>query len=130
MTVSPALTVSGSDVLARERFADAPTDVISAAELLPALASGVADAIEAAAAMIDPSATLGSTLRVSENDAEAPAASTGFVHVTLPVPPGAGAVQLHPGGDETAANVVPDGVACVTATARASLGPPFVTLML
>lgn len=130
MTVSPALTVSGSAVLARERFADVPTDVDSTAELFAGLASGLADAMDAVAATVEPSGTLGSTLTVSENDADAPAASTGLVHVTFPVPPGAGAVQLHPGGAETAAKVVPAGVACVTAADRASLGPPLITLML
>lgn len=117
-------------MLARERFADAPTDVISAAMLFPGVASGVADAIVAVAAIVDPSGTLGRTLTVIENDADAPAASTGFVHVTAPVPPGAGPVQLHPGGAVTAANVVPAGVACDTATVSALLGPPFVTFML
>lgn len=83
----------------------------------------------AVAGMLDPSGVPGATVTDSEKTAEDPLARTGAVHVTGPVPPIGGDVQLQPTGDETAANVVPGGVDCVNDTACASLGPAFATLM-
>jgi len=129
VTVSPAFTVSGSAVVASDRFAEAPTAVAVAAVLFAGIASADAEAIVAEAATDEPSATPGRTFTTSGNEAVAPAASSGLVHVTPPAPPGAGEAQLQPGGAATDAKVVPAGVAVDTDTITASLGPPLMTFM-
>jgi hypothetical protein len=71
--------------------------------------------------------------------AKPPLGSVGAVHVTVPLPPRAGVLQLNgvllPGGPlgpkliscSTETNTAPDGTASVSVTFWASTGPVFVT---
>ena len=57
-----------------------------------------------------------------------PTATSGWVNVTVPVPPTAGAVTVHPAGGVAATKVVPPGIASVTTVSIAALGPALVTV--
>jgi hypothetical protein len=80
-------------------------------------------------AVIVPIATVEGTFSTTTMSAEVPAARFAVsLHVTVPVAPTAGVVQVHPAGASTDWNVVFTGVASVNATPVAAAGPLFVTV--
>lgn len=93
------------------------------------LGSGTAAAMDDDDIRIEPSGAFAGTSTVSEKTATAPAGIAGFVHVIVPPLPIGGVVQLHPGGDEKAAKVVPVGTCCDIEPIVASLGPALVTVV-
>src|ERR1700752_2570236 len=64
---------------------------------------------------------------VSVNEAEAPGASVGVLQLAVPVPPGAGLVQVQPAGAASDWNVVLAGIGIEATASVAVSGPPFVT---
>lgn len=111
-----------------ERSAWALTVVDVIVELLAPFGSAVAEEAVDVDESIEPSAAFAGTSTVSEKTATAPAGIEGLVHVTVPVPPIGGVLQLQPGAGVNAANVVPTGTCCVIEPIVASLGPAFVTV--
>lgn len=93
------------------------------------LGSGTAVAMDEDDVRIEPSGAFAGTSTVSEKTATAPAGIAGFVHVIVPPLPIGGVVQLHPGGGEKAAKVVPVGTCCDIEPIVASLGPALVTVV-
>jgi hypothetical protein len=61
--------------------------------------------------------------------ATAPAARTGVVEVTVPVPPAGGVNDVNPAGAVNDTNVVLAGTTSVSETAKALLGPAFVSVI-
>ena len=80
-------------------------------------------------AVIVPMATVEGTFNTTTMSAELEAARFAVsLHVTVPVAPTAGVVQVHPAGASTDWNVVFTGVASVNTTPAAAAGPLFVTV--
>jgi hypothetical protein len=79
-------------------------------------------------AVIVPAAIVGATFRTTIMSAAVPDATLGSVQLTVPVAPTAGAVQVHPTGAETDANVVLVGVTSVKLAVVAAAGPLLVTV--
>jgi hypothetical protein len=101
--------------------------VLAVAVLLAELGSVVLDAIVAVSTMVVGGPALTVTVRM--NKAGAPTARLALLHVTTPVPPAAGVVQLQPPGDDSDVNMVLAGMASVSVTLAAVLGPLFCTVM-
>src|SRR6187200_1638995 len=108
----PATTVAAPAVFVTARSArSAVTVVVAVTLLLPGVGSAVADATVAVLVMTVPPAVAAPTFTTSVNEALAPLASEGLVEVTVPVPPTAGVVDVHPAGAVNETNVVPAGTA-------------------
>src|SRR5438477_254535 len=105
------------------RSASARTVVVVAAELLARFGSTVAELTVAVLEMIVPSGVVGLTWTASVKVAVAPLASDGLVHVTVPVDPTAGVVQVQPAGLDIDWNVVCAGSGSVIVTLAAAFGP-------
>src|SRR6266851_5087794 len=123
--------VCGSPVFATERSAPALTVVVAVAELFPGTLSVVLLNMVAVLLIVVPLAVFAFTFTTRVKLALAPAANVAMVQLSVPVPPGAGLVQEKAGPAvcviET--NVVFAGVASLSETLWASLGPAFATLM-
>src|SRR5262245_52013444 len=65
--------------------------------------------------------------RTTRVNVDEPTARSGWVNVTVPVPPTAGVAIVHPAGALAATNVVFGGMASVTIVSAAGLGPALVT---
>jgi len=124
----PATTGLGLPVLVTDRSADVLTVVIAVAVLLAGFGSKVAEATVAVFAITVPVTTLALTLTTSVN-IELPTANDGLVQLTVPVPPTAGAVQVHPAGVASETNVVPAGRVSARVADTATLGPAFVAVI-
>jgi hypothetical protein len=105
--------------------------VVAIAELLPGALSVVPLEMVAVLLIVVWSGVFAFTLTTRLKLALAPAASVAMVQDTVPVPPGAGLVHEKAGPEvcviET--NVVFAGVASLSETLWASLGPAFATLI-
>jgi hypothetical protein len=124
--LAPRATGSGESVFVTDRSAEAETVVVSVSELLLGSSSGVADAAVATLLMVVPGAVPGFTFTTSVKAApDTP--NEGLVAVTVPVPPTAGVVAVHPAGAVNDTNVVLAGTASVSVTFAAFEGPEFVT---
>jgi hypothetical protein len=93
-------------------------------EVVLVLTEFAADSEEGAVIVV--AVTLDGTFTTTTMLADAPEAKLGFVHVTFPVEPTAGVVQVHPAGAITDWNVVFGGVAWVRFAVVAATGPLFV----
>jgi len=107
------------------------TVVVASAELFPGTLSVVLLDMVAVLLIVVPLGVFAFTFTTRVKLALALAASVAMVHVTVPVPPGAGLVQEKDGPAVCAieTNVVFAGVASLSETLWASLGPAFATLM-
>src|SRR5262245_63525429 len=114
----PAGTGSGESDTAIDRSAMGwATVVVVLAESFAELGSVVSLATDAAFVMIVPSAVAAPTCTtIVKSSGNWLGASVAFVNVTVPVPPGAGAVVDHPNGAVAETNGVFAGVASVTTT--------------
>src|SRR6185503_1372662 len=115
----PAKTGSGESVLVTAISASAMTVVVAVPVLLAGVGSVVVLAPTALLVITVALGVLAFTFKTTVNTAVSPAATVAFETTTLPVPPTAGAVVLHPEPVVTTAdtNVVFAGVASVTVTA-------------
>ena len=104
------------------------TVIDAAAELLAALGSDASLETDAAVPISVPFPAHQLTLTPIVKTAGAPEASVAAVQLIVPVPPIAGFEQLHPAGDASDRNVVPDGTAPVSTGLAAAPGPLFVTM--
>src|SRR6266852_1789955 len=89
--------VCGSPVFETERSAPALTVVVAIAELFPGTWSVVLLDMVAVLLIVVRSCVFAFTLTTRLKLALAPAANVAMVHVTVPVPPGAGLVQVKAG---------------------------------
>src|SRR5262245_55847573 len=107
------------------------TVVGAVAVLLSGLGSAVSLATAAVLLSTVPAGRPGSTRTTSRKVATAPAGSVAITAAPMPVPPTSGLVTVNGGPDVCAAatKVVLGGMASVTSTFWASLGPLLVTLM-
>src|SRR5580704_3733213 len=121
----PAVAGFGVPVLVTARSQPTMINVATEVLLLAELGSVVVAVTEEFAVMV-PVAVVG-TFTTTRMSAVAPAARVGSLQVTVPVPPTAGDVHVHPAGGETDSNVVFVGVASVKTTAEAEAGPLLVT---
>jgi hypothetical protein len=114
-----------------ERSAAAMTLVVAVAELFPGTSSVVLLDMVAVLLIVVPSGVLAFTFTTMLKLALAFAAKVAMVQVTVPVAPGAGLVQEKDGPAVCAidTNVVFAGVASLSETFWASLGPAFATLI-
>jgi hypothetical protein len=123
-----AATGLGVPAFVTERSQATFTFVVTDVLLLLALGSDVVADTEDVAVIV-PIATLDGTFNKTTISAVAPELRFDeSVQVTVPVPPTAGVVQVHPTGAETDWNVVFAGVASVKLTPAAAAGPLLVTL--
>jgi hypothetical protein len=136
VTVMPYDTLVPADAVAVAVFATAtsavtPTVVGAVELLLPGVGSAVADETVAVFDNGVPFGVAAEMLTTSVKTADAAAGSDAIVHVTAPVPPDAGAVQMNVGPlvCDSDTNVVFAGVVSVHATVDASDGPLFVTVI-
>ena len=118
----PACTGLGEPLLVIAKSQSTVTGVVTVVLLLAEFGSIVVAVTEEFAVM-EAAVTLEGTLTTTMMSAEAPEARVGSVQLTLPVPPTAGVVHVHPTGAETEANVVFVGVASVKLAPEAALGP-------
>src|SRR6185295_8549206 len=127
----PVNAGSGVSVLVTARSALVATVVVAVAVLLAEFRSVVVLAAVALLLIVAPFAVLAFTLTTIVNTADSPATTVALEKTTLPVPPTAGVVGVHPIPVVTVAdtNVVFAGTASVTVTIWASLAPAFVKLM-
>ena len=98
--------------------------VVIEAELFPLLGSNVAELTVAVSIMALPIPA--GTLITSVSVTTLLDASVGTLHVTVPVPPAAGAVQ-EPALTDALLNVAPAGIASTMLTLLAASGPLFIT---
>src|SRR6266436_1959637 len=98
----PAATGEGAPELVTSKSTAALTSVLTVVELLAALGSLVAEDADEFAVMVVPSAVAAFTFTVTLMFAAEPAVRLGFVHVTVPVAPTAGVMQVQPAGAITA----------------------------
>jgi hypothetical protein len=103
------------------------TFVVAVAELFPELKSIVADVTLAVLLIIMPSPAM--TLTTSVKLAVAPIPNVEVVQLMAPFPPTVGVTHVHPAGDASETNVVPDGTTSVTVTTVAASGPALATCM-
>ena len=103
------------------------TVVLAEAELLSRLGSYVSLDTLAVVLIMVPGGVPGSTLNVSKKLALAPEARLEAVQVTVPKPPMAGIVHLHPIGTMMPRNVVLGGTTKVSTGLAAASGPLFAT---
>src|SRR5438552_18122167 len=121
-----------SPVFVTERSAPALTTVVvTVAELFPGTLSVVLLDVVAVLLIVVPFGVFAFTLTTRLKLAFAPAANGEIVQVTVPVPPSAGLVHEKDGPAvcEIDTNVVFAGVASLSDTVWASLGPAFATLI-
>jgi hypothetical protein len=98
--LDPAVTGLGLPLSVTVKSQESLTAVTTLVLLFDAMGSEVvADTVEVAVMVA--ATTDGATFTTTTISAEAPDASVGFVQVTLPVPPTAGVVQVHPAGAMT-----------------------------
>src|SRR2546425_663359 len=102
----PAATGEGAPALATTKSTAALTSVLTVVELLAALGSLVAEDTDEFAVMVVPSAVAAVTFTGTLMFSAEPALRLGFVHVTVPGAPPAGAMQGHPPGAITTRNDV------------------------
>ena len=107
---------------------DVATVVVAAAELFPALLSGVAELTVAVLLMLVPAGVAALTCTTSVKFDVDPATTFPLSAVTGPVAPTAGVVVVQPAGAVNETNVVFAGRTSLSETAVASLGPLFVTV--
>src|SRR2546430_17347660 len=122
---------SAGPVFVTERSAPALTVVVVVAELFPGTLSVVPLDIVAVLLIVVPLGVFALTFTTRLKLALAPAANVAIAHVTVPVPPAAGLVQVNAGPliCATDTNVVFAGVASLSEAFWASLGPAFATLI-
>src|SRR4029077_1719382 len=96
--LEPAKTGLGVPELVIDRSAvvDSPTVVCTDAELLERMASFVPEEASMTSVITVPEATPVFTAAPNVKVVEAALATSGFVQVIVPVPPTAGAMQVHP----------------------------------
>lgn len=116
-------------VFVTERSADEATAALVVAVLFAATESGVEAEITAVLLMVLPDAADDAARTTSVNVADVPFTRAAAVHVTVPVAPAAGVVQVKPVPIVIDTNVVPVGRASVNVTAAASDGPLFVVVI-
>src|SRR5262245_14261148 len=92
----PAITGSGESVLVTERSACAFTVVVAVPLLLPPVGSVVVVAAVAVFVIVVPLAVLAFTATTIWKTAVSAAATVALEKTTLPVPPTAGELVLHP----------------------------------
>src|SRR5579864_6970432 len=124
---APAAIGLGVPLLVTARSQAEPTPVETVVLLLDELGSLVV-AVTEEFAVIVVGATLAGTFTTTMMSAEALEARLGSLHVTVPVVPTAGVVQVHPAGAITDWNVVFVGVASVKTTLEDAAGPLLVTI--
>src|SRR5215213_12026557 len=111
------------------RSAEALTVVLAEPVLLVGLESGVELVAVAELLMVLPARTFAPTWTTIVKLGAAPAVAVALAKETVPVPPTAGAVVVHPAGAVAETNVVPAGRVSERPTLCASLGPAFVRAM-
>jgi hypothetical protein len=121
-------TSDAVDLVIERSDTAAATVVVAVAELFPALRSAVPELIVAVFVMIEPTGAPELTCTTSVNVAGDAAIRVGFVAITVPLAPTAGAVTVQPAGAVKDTNVVFAGVRSVMETPVASLGPLFVAV--
>jgi len=104
------------------------TVVVAVAELFPATGSSV-DVTLAVLLTIVPFGVAAFTFTTSVKDPLPLAGRVAMVQLTVPVPPTAGVVQVHPAGDVRDTNVVFAGRVSDRATVVAAVAVRFVTLI-
>src|SRR5947199_263748 len=122
----PARTGSGASTLVTETSAEVVISVATAELLLARFASGVVLETFAVLVMVVPMGVLGLTLTTMVKTAGWAGSKMASVAMMKPVPPGAGCwVMLNAGPEScvTDTNVVLAGVASVSCTFSAVLGP-------
>src|SRR5262245_18223866 len=98
------------------------TAVVADEELFEESGSGGADAaIFAVLGIVEPCGVAQATLATSVNDAVSLGAIVVFVQESVPPPPGAGVVHVHPAGAELDTNEVPAGSVSLIVTPVAVL---------
>jgi len=127
----PAKTGSGESDFVSDRSAMSPvTVVVVVCELFDAVGSDVSLETLAVFEMTVPSAVPAPTLTtIVKVSGPLVGRNEGFVKVTVPVPPGEGAIVDHPDGAKAETNVVFGGVVSVTTAFTAVSGPKFWTSM-
>jgi hypothetical protein len=125
--VPPAATGLGIPLLVTAR-SQATTTGVEIVVVLFAVVGSLVVAVTFEVAEIVPAATVDGTLTTTTMSAEALATRLGSLHVTVPVAPTAGEVQVQPAGAETDSNVVFVGVASVKTTPDDVAGPLLVTV--
>lgn len=127
----PAVTASGEPVFVTDRSADGgggfATVVDADDELFARLESAGVELTLAVLVITLPSGVLFATNTWTPNPALGVGANEAMVHVTVPPKPTAGVVQLHPGGEAMAWNVVFPGSTSVRTTFSALSPGSFVT---
>src|SRR2546421_212453 len=119
----------GESVWVTERSAIGPTVVVSVSLLFVALGSAVVELTVAVLLITVPAGTASLTLTTNVRPRPELAGSEENVQVTVPVPPGAGVVQLVLPKFSKETKVVPTGIMSVSVTPWASLGPRLVMLI-
>src|SRR5262245_61524824 len=121
----PANTGSGESLLVTARSAIAIAVVVAVPVLFAGVGSGVVLAASGLLVIVVLCGVLVLQLTTTVNTAVSPARTEALEKTTLPVPPTAGLEMLHPLPVVTTADtkVVLVGVASVTVTVCASLGP-------
>ena len=117
---------SGESDFRTSRLAPELTVVVAVAELFPATGSSV-DVTLAVLLTTVPLGVAAFTFTTSVKDPLPFAGSVAMVQFTVPVPPTAGVVQLHPAGDVSETNVVFAGRVSESATVVAPAAVRFVT---
>jgi hypothetical protein len=126
---APAVTGSGESVFVTATSAPVPAIVVVVvvAELSDGSVSAVSDVTVAVFETTVPAAVPALTFTTNVNVPLPPAASDADVLLTVPVPPTAGVVELHPAGAVSETNVAAAGVTSVSATLAAASGPSLLT---
>src|SRR5512132_2316713 len=117
---------SGESDFRTSRLAPELTVVVAVAELFPAAGSSV-DVTLAVLLTIVPLGVAAFTFTTSAKDPLPLAGRVAMVQLTVPVPPTAGVVQVHPAGDVRDTNVVVAGRVSDRATVVAAAAVRFVT---
>ena len=127
----PASTGPGAVVFVTDTSACVSTFVVMVWLLLARLGSAVAAVTFTVLTIVSPDGVLGDTRTTTVKLAEAPAASVPIVPLIVPVAPAAGLAKLNAGPEVCASetNVVFVGTTSDSATACASLGPAFETVI-
>src|SRR5712691_13472783 len=109
------------------------TVVVAVASLSALVGSNATEFATAVSVIVLCGASVAFTFTTSITAMEFPGARVAAVHVTVPVPPGAGAVQVCAGPaaeKPTLLNVVPAGIVSAISTVVAGSGPWLVTTMM
>src|ERR1700720_3273801 len=123
----PAVTDAGP-LLVTERSAEALTEVVTVAELLPEVLSVVVLLAVAVLLRVEPFATLLAIFATIVKLAAWPLTNVAIEQLTVPFAPTAGLVHVNAGPEFCASetNVVPAGSASASDAIEASAGPLFV----